>query len=49
MRSRRARPARERAVLAAAVEAVVLYELQGDLTFIEAELIARRAAGDAPR
>jgi glutaminase len=43
VRSRRVRPARERTVLGSTRE-IVVYELQGDLTFKEAELISRRAA-----
>ena len=49
VRSRRARPARERAVLTEAAEAIVVYELQGDLTFKEGELISRRAANESAR
>jgi glutaminase len=48
VRSRRGRPARERAVLEAA-PAVVVYELQGALAFREAELVARRAAAETSR
>ncbi|WP_353509937.1 glutaminase A [Intrasporangium sp.] len=40
VRSRRGRPARERAVLAAA-DAVVILELQGHISFQEAELLTR--------
>jgi glutaminase len=43
VRSRRARPARERTVLDSTRE-IVVYELQGDLTFKEAELVSRHAA-----
>jgi glutaminase len=49
VRSRRARPARERAVLTDAAQAIVVYELQGDLTFKEAELISRKAAAESAR
>lgn len=47
--SRRARPTRERAVLAGTADSVVMYELQGDLTFREAELLSRRTAGESAR
>jgi glutaminase len=49
LRSRRVRPARERAVLKAAADAVVVYELQGDLTFKEAEFISRQATSESAR
>jgi len=48
VRSRRARPAQERAALESA-RAIVIYELQGDLTFTEAELVSRQMAAESPR
>jgi glutaminase len=48
VRSRRARPARERALLSS-MRDIVVYELQGDLTFKEAEFVSRRAAQEQCR
>jgi glutaminase len=47
--SRRARPARERAVLSTAADLIMVYELQGDVTFGEAESVSRQAASEAVR
>ncbi|HEY0815193.1 MAG TPA: glutaminase A [Pseudonocardia sp.] len=49
IRSRRHRPRRERTVLADQARAIVVYELQGVITFRQAELIARRAASETSR
>jgi glutaminase len=49
IRSRRHRPRYERAVLADQSAAIVTYELQGVVTFREAELIVRRVMSETPR
>ncbi|MGW5241483.1 glutaminase A [Monashia sp. NPDC004114] len=49
VRSRRGRHSTERVVIAEHPEAMVVYELQGDLTFAEAEDVARQVAVETPR
>ena len=49
IRSRRHRPRRERTVLADQTGVIVTYELQGVVTFREAELIVRRVVSETSR
>jgi glutaminase len=49
VRSRRGRHSSERDVIARHPDAMVVYELQGDLTFAEAEEVSREVARETPR